>query len=64
MKWRHKKRGSTYDEIGTARLQVSDPGALRDMEEMIVYRGSDGAMWVRPALEFHDGRFEVVAETR
>jgi hypothetical protein len=57
-RWRHKKRGSTYDEAGTARLQVADPSALHDMEEMIVYCGEDGQLWVRPALEFHDGRFE------
>jgi len=32
-----------------------------DLEPVVVYRAcSDGRIWVRPAIEFFDGRFEIV----
>ena len=57
---RHIKRGSEYDVLGQAMLQTSTP--LTDMETMIVYRGDDGQMWVRPVSEFEDGRFEPITK--
>jgi hypothetical protein len=60
MKWRHKKRGSTYEEVGRAKLQASDIGGMSDMQPMVVYRGEDGQLWVRPEDEFMDGRFEAI----
>ncbi len=59
-KWKHKKRGTVYEEIGRAKLQAADPGGLTDMDAMVVYRGADGQLWVRPADEFEDGRVEKV----
>lgn len=57
-RWRHRKRGTTYIEIGRAKLQASDAGGLAEDQEMVVYRSeSDGRMWCRPADEFDDGRF-------
>lgn len=58
--WRHKKRGAVYQEIGRAKLQASDTGGMSDNEPMVVYAGEDGQLWVRPADEFEDGRFEAV----
>jgi hypothetical protein len=64
-RWRHKKRGSTYIEIGRGKLQSNDPTGLGDMQPMVVYRSeADGSLWVRPEDEFDDGRFEALAVTR
>jgi len=58
-RWRHKKRGTTYIEVGRGKLQSFDPGGLSDLDPMVIYRSEvDGSMWVRPADEFEDGRFE------
>lgn len=54
---RHKKRGSTYRVIAEGRLQVD---ADLDNEKVVVYRGEDGQVWVRPTYEFNDGRFETL----
>jgi hypothetical protein len=62
MRWRHKKRGTTYEEIGRAKLQASDTGGMGDHHPMVVYRGEDGQLWVRPEDEFEDGRFERLVD--
>lgn len=57
--WKHKKRGTLYDVIGEATLQVEGP---YDMALCVIYRDKDsGRVWVRPATEFYDGRFERVS---
>ena len=59
-KWKHKKRGTVYEEVGRAGFQCSDIESLDDNDVMVVYRGDDGRLWVRPEWEFLDGRFERV----
>lgn len=54
---RHKGRGSLYQVIGAGTLQASDD---LDDAPVTIYRGEDGAVWVRPTNEFNDGRFEPV----
>lgn len=54
--WQHVKRGTTYEVIGTAELQMSND-LLVDGSEMVVYRGDDGKLWAREEGEFTDGRF-------
>jgi len=55
--WRHKKRGSTYDVIGEAKIQADEP--LTDYEVAVVYRCREtGDLWIRRKSEFYDGRFE------
>lgn len=54
-KWRHLKRGTVYEVIGTAELQA---GQLQlEHAELVIYRGEDGKLWARNSAEFHDGRF-------
>lgn len=55
---RHLKRGTEYEVIGQAWLQTQT--LLVDMEPMIVYRGEDGTLWVRPESEFTPDRFQLV----
>lgn len=57
--YRHKKRGTTYEVIGEAELQASQPQA--EYAALVIYRGEDGKLWARNSGEFHDGRFEEVA---
>lgn len=64
-KWKHKKRGTTYEIIAdTATLQCAAAPEFEQMfkdDAWIVYRSVDtGAVYVRPAPEFLDGRFERV----
>lgn len=60
MRWRHKKRGSTYTEIGRGTMQCS-ANALIDMQPVVIYRSEhDGSLWVRGVVEFEDGRFEAL----
>lgn len=60
-RWKHLKRGTEYELLGVGCLQVG-PAPLRDMEEVAIYRGDDGHLWVRPSDEFMDGRFALVSD--
>lgn len=64
---RHKKRGSTYEVLGEAELQISvklpqDHGGrlAEEGDRITVYRGEDGRLWARFTDEFEDGRFEEI----
>ena len=60
---RHKKRMSDYAVIGVGKMQSDqwcDPYHSIDMREVVIYRGKDGQLWVRPSYEFNDGRFEAL----
>ena len=60
--YRHKKRGSTYEILYEAAKASSVIVALDNMT-MVVYRNvDDGRVWVRPAIEFFDGRFEPLEQ--
>lgn len=66
---RHKKRGTTYRVLHGAVMQSSHwHDALfrgpSDGRTVVVYQSeSDGSVWVRPATEFEDGRFENIEPT-
>lgn len=57
-RWRHKKRGSVYLEIGTAQLQSAGP--ILEPTTLVIYCAEDGTLWARPVDEFMDGRFELL----
>ena len=58
-RYQHKKRGTVYEVIGSAELQVAGL-APDEGDHLAVYRGEDGKLWARPYDEFHDGRFEAM----
>lgn len=60
-RWRHKKRGTTYVEIGRATLQAAT-GPAGEGDTLVIYRGEDGQLWAREAHEFEDGRFDEVSD--
>lgn len=60
-RWRHIKRQTTYRVLFEAAKMSSTNDALDDMT-LVVYQGeADGLVWVRPAREFFDGRFEALS---
>lgn len=59
-RYRHKRRGTTYEVVGPATLQAE--GGAYDLDELVIYRGEDGRLWARLKSEFEDGRFEPVSE--
>lgn len=58
--WRHKKRGTLYEFVGLAGLQIATHPEL-EKQSYAVYRGEDDELWVRPEAEFLDGRFEEMS---
>jgi hypothetical protein len=58
---RHVKRGTLYELLGLGMLQI-EPGAspLQDYDRLAVYWDEKGGLWLRPADEFFDGRFEEI----
>lgn len=60
-RWRHKVRGTAYSVIHHAVMQTNNFGLLLDGQAIVVYEAEhDHSVWVRPAAEFLDGRFERV----
>lgn len=58
--WRHVKRGSHYEVVGTAELQSSG-GPVKEGRSLVVYLSQDGKLYARPLDEFLDGRFESIS---
>lgn len=54
-KYKHVKRGTVYEVIGTAELQAEQ--LQGDHAALTIYRGPDGKLWARNTAEFNDGRF-------
>ena len=54
----HVKSGGEYEILHHGMFQCADP--KHDMEHVVIYRGEDQRIWVRPATEFVDGRFTDV----
>jgi hypothetical protein len=50
---RHVKSGGLYVVLFEGKLE-------KDCSNVVIYRGQDGNIWVRPSNEFYDGRFEVL----
>lgn len=67
--WRHLKRGTCYEMLGTAELQLSSHHKLplshiAEGAVFVVYRSiDDGKLYLRIPTEFYDGRFEMAKES-
>ena len=60
-KFRHKKRDTVYELLGTAIVQTDVP--LNDNDEVVIYLGAEGiTLWARRKAEFYDGRFEQIKD--
>lgn len=61
---RHNKTSNLYEIVGHANVQTStwfDGMRSVDMDLVVAYRSlKDGSLWVRPHVEFYDGRFTFV----
>lgn len=49
--WIHKKTGHRYEIVTFALIEAT-------LEPSVVYRSEKDQVWVRPAHEFFDGRFQ------
>jgi hypothetical protein len=50
-RWRHLKRGSTYEYVSGGLIEAT-------LTVCAIYKAeADGTTWVRPLAEFMDGRF-------
>jgi|GEM_PF-4625087 len=58
-RYRHLKRGTVYEVVGTAELQAEQ--LQGDHAALTIYRGENSKLWARNTAEFHDGRFERLA---
>lgn len=52
-KWIHLKSKHTYEVVAIGYLESS-------LTTIVVYKGSEGLVWVRPITEFLDGRFVAI----
>jgi hypothetical protein len=53
--WQHVKSGGLYRVVGECLLE-------KDLTHLTIYKSlMNGQQWVRPSLEFHDGRFRIVS---
>ena len=49
--WIHKKTGHRYEIVTFALIEAT-------LEPSVVYRSEKGQVWIRPAEQFFDGRFQ------
>lgn len=49
--WIHKKTGHRYEIVTFALIEAT-------LETSVVYHSEKGQVWIRPAEEFFDGRFQ------
>jgi hypothetical protein len=63
-RYRHKVRGTTYRVLYEAAKASSIISALDEMTMVVYQSEEDGLVWVRPASEFFDGRFELVGHAQ
>ena len=58
--YRHVARGTGYRVLARGTLQTERP--LDDNTPLVAYVDATGKWWFRMPEEFHDGRFERIAE--
>ena len=52
----HVKTGRLYRVLMETRWESN-------LDEVVVYEGADGNIWVRPKAQFYDGRFQEVPKS-
>ena len=55
---RHKQRGTEYEVLGVAELQIASAPVLEG-SKLAIYRGEADRLWARAVGEFRDGPFET-----
>lgn len=54
-KWLHRASGGVYTIICNAKVEDN-------LADVVVYRGDNGQVWVRPTTKFLDGRYSPMPE--
>ncbi len=56
-RWRHQKTGGVYTVLQHATNEA-------DRKDVVIYRDETDRVWVRPTVEFYDGRFVRIDQNK
>jgi hypothetical protein len=59
-RWRSKSSQLVYSELCRGKLELTYNRALIEGDRVVVYQSEDGKIYLRPEVEFDDGRYEAM----